>query len=624
MKGTFRMHGLKSAALGLVAYVAIGCTSSISDSDNAGSPVGLWAWSAPTTSEATFLLSVKETEDRWLISVDGEVESEVPAGQAFSVDMPDGQRFEGRANSAYFSEPSNRSRSAVLGHWYQPSSSYGYSDMVTTVALPFSGSNTWKAPISIQARPFRVFLDVFVDDAGELAAVMRNPERNEIMRRPLFSVEQSAQNTWELVAGAGEYERRHSLKRSGNDLQLDHSWFDEPLRLQKINPADAIGYYPRQEDGEPARYTQPDQLDDGWAVASAEEAGFDRQALDALVQELAAADPRSGRPRLIHALLVAHKGKLIVEEYFHGYDRETTHDTRSLAKVFAPLLVGALQHQGYAISADDRPIPGVFAAAGETLDDPRKSAITLAHLMAFASGLDCDVNTDSPGNEDNMWSQQEETDFWLYTARLDLLHKPGERYAYCSGSINLVGSRLRAVGNKPVVELFDELIAKPLDFGPYQWNLMPNGEGYLGGGVYLRPRDVLKIGAVHAAGGVWKERRVLPAAWVNESTTPVIEITPETTGMTEEAFQNSYFGGAAAYEWRIDQIRSGDRTYSYYSATGNGGQIVLVVPRLELTALFMGGNYRQGGIWGRWPNEIIGGHVIPALMKPSEPVPGRR
>lgn len=58
-----------------------------------------------------------------------------------------------------------------------------------------------------------------------------------------------------------------------------------------------------------------------------------------------------------------------------------------------------------------------------------------------------------------------------------------------------------------------------------------------------------------------------------------------------------------------------DRTYRSYQATGNGGQILLVVPELELSAVFTGGNYRMGGIWSRWPDQIIGGQIIPALTK---------
>jgi hypothetical protein len=34
----------------------------------------------------------------------------------------------------------------------------------------------------------------------------------------------------------------------------------------------------------------------------------------------------------IHSLLIARHGKLVVEEYFHGYHRDDPHDTRSASK----------------------------------------------------------------------------------------------------------------------------------------------------------------------------------------------------------------------------------------------------------------------------------------------------
>lgn len=537
--------------------------------------------------------------------MDGEPVSVAFSGGSVTLEAPGGQRFVGRLAD---------DDSRIKGHWTQDSTRLGYSEMLTPTVLSALDEDRWGARVALQPRPFRVFLDVFADEDGDIVAAIRNPERNEIMRATRFQVEPDGERSWVLIAGSGNRQIRRSLRAIDDGLRLDHSWFGEPLTLSRADAQNSVGYFPRDLATESVLYTPPAQLDDGWEVATAEDAGFDRAALDALVTELSTADPRSRRPRLIHALLVAHEGRLVVEEYFYGHDRETRHDTRSLGKVFAPVLVGALQQQSIAIDADVRPIPDVLAAAGEEIDEPGKADITLAHLMSFSSGLDCDVNDpDSIGSEDRMWEQQQEDDFWLYTARLSLLHEPGERYAYCSGSINLVGASLRAVGGRPIVDLFDELIAEPLAFGHYHWNLAPNGAAYLGGGPYMRPRDILKIGATFAADGAWNGEQIIDPDWVEESTTAVIDITPETTGMTPEDFGNSYFGGAAAYEWRIDEVRADGTTYESYEATGNGGQILLVVPELDLTVLFMGGNYRQGGIWGRWRNEIVGGHIVPAM-----------
>ena len=591
------------AALALAA----GCTGPVEGS----SPLGLWVWNAGHEASVVDVAILRDGE-RWRATVDGQPADVTIDGRNVSLAAPNGQSFVGHI-VGYGVGNGAGNASSIRGRWRQPSSSLAYSEMVTLTDLTAVDGGGWRARVDLQARPFRVFLDVFEDAQGELAAVIRNPERNEIMRAGRFRVEKDGKDRWTLVAGQGERQIRQSVRRNGDELQLDHSWFGTALTLLPASETDAAAYYPRYPAAQAARYAPPPRLDDGWTVATAEEAGFDRQALDALVAELAGADPRNRRPRLIHSVLVAHKGRLLLEEYFYGHDRTMRHDTRSLGKVFAPVLIGALQQQGVDIDADVRPIADVLAAAGEALDDPRKKDITLAHLMSFTSGLDCDVNRDSPGSEDRMWGQQDEDDFWLYTARLPLLHEPGERYAYCSGSINLVGASLRAAGGKPIVELFDDLIAQPLEFGTYHWNLAPNGAAYLGGGTYMRPRDILKIGAMFAANGVWRGEQIVTPAWVEESTTAVIEITAGSTGMTADAFENSYFGGGSAYEWRTDRVRAGDRTYSSYEATGNGGQVLIVVPDLELTVLFMGGNYRQGGVWGRWRNEIVGGHIIPAM-----------
>ena len=56
-----------------------------------------------------------------------------------------------------------------------------------------------------------------------------------------------------------------------------------------------------------------------------------------------------------------------------------------------------------------------------------------------------------------------------------------------------------------------------------------------------------------------------------------------------------------------------DRSYRICSAVGNGSQLLIVVPEADLVGTFTGGNYGQGGVWLRWPQEIVGDKLIPSM-----------
>lgn len=160
---------------------------------------------------------------------------------------------------------------------------------------------------------------------------------------------------------------------------------------------------------------------------------------------------------------------------------------------------------------------------------------------------------------------------------------------------------------------FRKTVADPMQFGEWHWNLMPTGEGYLGGGAFMLPRDFLKIGQMYLDGGMWNGRRILPVDWVAKSTRAHAEVTPQTTGLSDEEFGNFYIKGADGLAWHLGILKTADRTYPTYSAVGNGGQLLIVVPDADLVVLFTGGNYGQGGVWLRWPQQIVGDKIIPAL-----------
>jgi CubicO group peptidase (beta-lactamase class C family) len=225
----------------------------------------------------------------------------------------------------------------------------------------------------------------------------------------------------------------------------------------------------------------------------------------------------------------------------------------------------------------------------------------VAHLLSMTSGFSCDDNDDdSPGNEDKMQQQTAEPDWYKYTLALPMVSDPGgEQALYCSAGINLLGAIVAKATGTWIPAFFDEQVARPMNFGRYYWNLQPDGSGYLAGGAHLLPRDLLKLAQLYLSGGRWNGKQIIDQAWIDESTR-----------------QHSHFepGHGYGYAWHLRQLTVGDRNYREYEAEGNGGQLAMVIPELDLAVLITAGNYSNFSTWGKFQDLLVQ-YVIPAVIK---------
>lgn len=488
----------------------------------------------------------------------------------------------------------------------------------TRMRLTQSSEAQWTGEVRPLDDRFTLYLKIFRDaESGFVLAAFRNPQLNSRGDASRYRVTRDGDVLRFLIPkedGSFDVLKQASIRGGPERLEILWPDFGREVSLLRRKPEDIPNFFPRPPSDKPYVYAPPIALDDKWPTARASEVGIDEGALQELVRKIAASDPAERRPSLMHSLLVARKGKLVLDEYFFGYERETAHDTRSAAKTFSSVMLGAAMKEGIKISPESK-IYEVLAKRGPFANpDPRNAEITLAHLMTHTAGFACNDNDDaSPGNENTMQAQDKQPDWWKYTLDLPMAHEPGKRYAYCSANINLVGAALTEATGTWLPEYFDRAVAQPLDFGTYHWNLMPTEEGYLGGGAFLRPRDLLKIGQTYLDGGVWRGRWIVDAAWVERSTARIMPITPETTGYSAEEFGEYYGVGIDGYAWHSFDTKVGGRNVQGFQATGNGGQVLIVVPKYQLVVVFTGGNYMQGGIWGQWGNQIIGGVIIPAI-----------
>jgi len=511
-------------------------------------------------------------------------------------------RIEGNTITGFWLQPEGVTSSA-------PNASGASQAFASPVILRRTGAGVWRGDIHPLEERFTLYLRIFANPDGSLIGAFRNPEQGSNGGAMQFKVTRDSD-----VVVFSASETRLTAKLVNERLQMFWPDMNRVVELTRRTPVEAAGFFPRPPGEAKYVYRKPLAIGDGWATARASDVGMDEAMLTKLIQRLIDADPSIRRAALMHSILVAHKGKLVIEEYFFGFHRNDPHDLRSAGKTFSSVMLGAAMREGVKI-APATPIYSLLAAKGPFANpDPRKAQITLAHLLTHTSGLACDDNDPaSPGNEGAMQTQTQQRDWWKYTLDLPMAHDPGTRYAYCSANINLAGAALTTATRTWLPELFERTVARPLQFGPHYWNLMPTGEGYLGGGAYLLPRDLLKVGQAYLDGGVWHGHRIVDTSWIATSTAPHAHVSPATTGIDPKDFGNFYGEGDDGYAWHLSDLKSGDRTYRCYAASGNGGQLLIVVPDADLVVVFTAGNYGQGGIWGRFRDQIVPNDVIAAI-----------
>jgi CubicO group peptidase (beta-lactamase class C family) len=147
-----------------------------------------------------------------------------------------------------------------------------------------------------------------------------------------------------------------------------------------------------------------------------------------------------------------------------------------------------------------------------------------------------------------------------------------------------------------VPEFFDDVFARPMGIDHYHVNLTPTGEAYGGGGMYLRPRDLLKFGQLVLQHGSWKGRQLVPADWLKTS-----------LRRRAKAPDGSWDG----LGWHLHTVRWKARTLDLVEANGNGGQFLMILPKEALVVVITAGNYNQYGVWRTFRETWLPEYLMP-------------
>ena len=271
------------------------------------------------------------------------------------------------------------------------------------------------------------------------------------------------------------------------------------------------------------------------------------------------------------ALVVVWKGHIIGERYAEGVNENTSLLGWSAAKSITGALTGVMvQNHGLDINV---PI-GLPQWAG----DVRKE-ITINHLLRMESGLD--FKEDYKPLADATKMLYESPDMGVFAAAHKPAVGPGERWAYSSGTSNLLADVLYSrMGGTPAAlhhlaydEFFNRLGITTAIFEHDESDAFV-GSSYL----YMSARDWLRVCKLYMDDGVWNGERILPKGWVKYARTP----TPHAT--------NSCYG---AHIWLnaapnpVDRKLPGLPPDTYYFK-GFQGQWIVGIPSLDLMVARIG------------------------------------
>lgn len=481
-------------------------------------------------------------------------------------------------------------------YWVSPEVQYvargGYA---TSLRLVPDAAGAYVGATALVATRLVAAIGVGRRPTGELYASLREREQN--LGRLLGVMAVTAQGD-RLILALRDGQRLSATLSAGRDGQperLDLPLFDSglTLRLTRRRSDDALvrALWPAPGTAAEPLLT-PAALDDGWPVASLEEAGVARAPLEQMAEELVR-PPRDWSDLAVHHVVLAHRGRLVLDAAFAGTRPEEVHDLRSAGKSFTAALVGMAVDRGE-LGLDER----VLDVLGATHADPRWRRMKVRHLLSMSSGLACDdEDAASPGNEDRM-QEQAEPSWHRFALGVPMAREPGAAGMYCTAGLNLLGALLAKRWGGWLPQQLDERLARPLGIRALHQILMPDGQGYLGGGLRMSTRDAAKLGQLFVERGRWRGRRLLSERFVAQATAAHATLSA----------RDDYGLG-----WWRTSFRVGLVDYPAFYASGNGGQLVIGLPSLGAVVAFTAGNYANRRAWQRILDELVPRYVIPAL-----------
>ncbi len=331
----------------------------------------------------------------------------------------------------------------------------------------------------------------------------------------------------------------------------------------------------------------PTEQNDGWEIESPTVAGLDVTKLNALYEEVFSEQDFI----MAYSFLVVRNDKLVAE----GYTKDLADINRlvqieSVTKSVLSLVFGIFldENPGIIASILD-PIKPEYIGKDHFDGVQEKQLITIENLLTMRSGLAFDNGSDT---KKMILSTSQKMPQYILSRSLQ--YDPGSTFNFSDGDAQLVADILFKLIPSSGLD-FDsyiyEKLLKPLEIEDFIWekHAWDTARPLGAFGLYLKPRDLAKLGRLVLNRGEWNGVQVVPEQWVIDATSSQVAVDE----------------GGYGYFWWV-------RNFGVM-AYGEGGQVVYIVPDRELVIVMTANPFSEGFGISKEKIESVVTRVIAAI-----------
>ena len=296
------------------------------------------------------------------------------------------------------------------------------------------------------------------------------------------------------------------------------------------------------------------------------------------------------------SLLIAHRGKLILEAYYRRGRVNYPHYQMSITKSYTAYAIGRAIQLGHMTMEDlNKPVASFLKDIDSSQLAEGANEITLDQAMQMSSGILLPQKrlSDILSQPEQLLGQGQAQAYLHFTRPLPPAPKP---FKYQASDPVLTMQVLEAVVPGTAEQFICDHLLKPLGISNFNWQEDLSGYPKSAAGSSIRSRDMIKFGLLTLKQGTWNGKQLLPRAFVTKATSPLVQTNEE-----------NFYG----YFWWHQTREIQGRKYPLIQGRGAGGQFIFVAPSIDLVIVATAHNQGMGKMLKELPENLI-----PAFAKP--------